>query len=133
MVDHKRLSLYMVGYLRFCNQLFGNVALLAVGDFYQLPPVKASPLYRDISSVMPGMWNQIFKIATLTEIMRQKDDKEFAFLLNKLRTRGKGQPFSSNDLSILSSAFVSQTPKEANMFYTFSQQTRRRMNTMSVC
>lgn len=105
MVDHKLLS-YIHGRLSQIMQSkkqFGNVALLAV---------KASPLYRDISSVMPDMWNHVFKIATLTEIMRQKDDKEFAFLLNRLRTHEKGQPISSNDLSILSSVSVSQTPEE---------------------
>lgn len=52
--------------------------LLAV-FFYQLPPVKTSSLYRDISLVMPNMWNQVFKITTLTEIMRQKTIKNLHF------------------------------------------------------
>lgn len=52
--------------------------LLAV-FFYLLPPVKTSSLYRDISLVMPNMWNQVFKITTLTEIMRQKTIKNLHF------------------------------------------------------
>lgn len=48
---------------------------IASSFFYQLPPVKASSLYRNISLVMPDTCNQVFKIATLTEIMRQKTIK----------------------------------------------------------
>lgn len=50
---------------------------IASSFFYQLPPVKAASLYRNISLVMPDMWSQVFKIATLTEIMRQKTIKNF--------------------------------------------------------
>lgn len=53
--------------------------ILLAGFFYQLPPVKTSSLYRDISLVMPNMWNQVFKITTLTEIMRQKTIKNLHF------------------------------------------------------
>ena len=33
---------------------------------------------------MTNLWNENFKIYELTEIMRQKDDKKFAELLNHL-------------------------------------------------
>ena len=33
-----------------------------------------------------NLWSEYFKIYELTEIMRQKDDKKFAELLNRLRT-----------------------------------------------
>src|SRR4029434_648457 len=59
MVD-TRLFAYIHGRLRQINQsgdhsLFGKVSIVAVGDFYQLPPVKGKPLYSD----MPGLniWN----------------------------------------------------------------------------
>ena len=33
-----------------------------------------------------NLWQENFKIFELHEIMRQKDDKKFALLLNRLRT-----------------------------------------------
>lgn len=48
MVDHKLLT-YIHGrlcQLKHSKKPFGNVSILAVGDFYQLPPVRASPLYK---------------------------------------------------------------------------------------
>ncbi|XP_071122628.1 uncharacterized protein [Mytilus edulis] len=122
MVDHKLLS-YIHGRLSQIKQTktyFGNIAILAVGDFYQLPPVRASPLYRDISSVFLDLWNPVFKIVILTEIMRQKDDQQFALLLNRIRTHIKGQPFSEDDLTVLSSVTVSKIPESsANVLHIF--------------
>lgn len=51
MVDHNLLA-YIHGRLRQLKQRgdfsqFGNVCVLAVGDFYQLPPVKGKSLYND--------------------------------------------------------------------------------------
>lgn len=53
---------------------FGGVSVLAVGDFYQLPPLgKAKPLcvYEEH---IPDFWQGHFHVGKLTEIMRQKDD-----------------------------------------------------------
>ncbi|VDI30094.1 Hypothetical predicted protein [Mytilus galloprovincialis] len=122
MVVHKLLS-YIHGGLSQIKQtktFFENIAILAVGDFYQLPPVRASPLYRDISSVFLDLWNPVFKIVILTEIMRQKDDQQFALLLNRIRTHIKGQPFSEDDLTVLSSVSVSKIPESsANVLHIF--------------
>ncbi|XP_071151504.1 uncharacterized protein [Mytilus edulis] len=122
MVDHKLLS-YIHGRLSQIKQTktyFGNIAILAVGDFYQLPPVRASPLYRDISSVFLDLWNPVFKIVILTEIMRQNDDQQLALLLNRIRTHIKGQPFSEDDLTVLSSVSVSKLPESsANVLHIF--------------
>ena len=51
MVDQKMLW-YIHGRLRQLKQTrddspFGNVLTLAVGDFFQIPPVKGTPLYKD--------------------------------------------------------------------------------------
>src|SRR5277367_6234481 len=72
-----------------CNEPFGNVSVICVGDFNQLKPVAAGYVFESdkgnayqelIGSVL---WST-FKIAYLTEIMRQKDDKDFAIALQNL-------------------------------------------------
>ena len=72
------------------SQLFGGINIIAVGDFYQLKPVKGQFIFEDYREnygpLATNLWNENFKIYELTEIMRQKDDKKFAELLNRLRT-----------------------------------------------
>ena len=72
------------------HAIFGGVCILAVGDFYQLPPVKAKPLCVPDMTLGTASWSENFEVVYLDEIMRQKDDFAFANLLNKLRTKKKG-------------------------------------------
>ena len=69
---------------------FGGVAILAVGDLYQLPPVCGIPVYSrghisNPSNFAPLLWDD-FQFHELKTVMRQKDDLEFALLLNEIRT-----------------------------------------------
>ena len=68
---------------------FGNVSIIAVGDLYQLQPIRDGWVFNDLkrgpSSLAPNLWKDHFKMFELTEIMRQKDDIEFTELLNRLR------------------------------------------------
>ncbi len=57
------------------------------------------------------LWNPVFKVAVLTDIMRQKEDGQFAQLLNRLRTHIKGQPLNQQDIDVLSSVSFNQTPE----------------------
>lgn len=70
--------------------LFGGINIIAVGDFYQLKPVKGQFIFEDYKDnygpLAINLWTENFTIFELTEIMRQKDDKNFAQLLNRLRT-----------------------------------------------
>ena len=67
---------------------FGNVSILAVGNLYQ--PVlqhhvfgQPSDAYARLHTIGNGsLWEEKFKLMELDEIMCQKDDKEFAMLLN---------------------------------------------------
>ena len=68
---------------------FGNVSVIAVGDFYQLPPVKGKALYLDDLGV--DLWSRLLKVVGLKTIVRQKDPV-FAELLNRVRTRSKRYP-----------------------------------------
>ena len=68
---------------------FAGIPILVCGDFYQLPPVKGSPVYLLTDDRLEKLQSyelwQMFKLIELTEIMRQKDDIEFIELLNKVR------------------------------------------------
>ena len=79
---------------------FGNVSILAVGDFYQLPPVLGHPVYSEYSDI-PDFWMKYFKVFELTEIMRQKDDALFASFLNRLRIKRKNDPLCDEDQNML--------------------------------
>lgn len=83
-------------YLHLClqdilqNDLpFSGVNIVAIGDFYQLQPVKSHFVFEDLTSdfgpLAVNLWQEYFKIYKLHEIMRQKDDAAFALLLNRLR------------------------------------------------
>ena len=68
---------------------FGGVSIICVGDFHQLRPVKDSYVFQVPTSgsenydalVGSYLWEK-FSFVELTEIMRQKDDKNFAVALN---------------------------------------------------
>ena len=68
--------------------IFGGVNIIAVGDLYQLKPVMGQFIFEDYSRnyepLATNLWTEYFKIYNLTQIMRQKDDKKFAQLLNRL-------------------------------------------------
>ena len=87
---------------------FGGVSVMAVGDFYQLDPVKKSPVFQPPSdsyaSLNPfHMWKDLFLLAELQQIMRQKSDRHFAELLNRARI---GE-LNSDDLDTLKSRIIS--------------------------
>ncbi|XP_048020488.1 ATP-dependent DNA helicase PIF1-like isoform X1 [Megalobrama amblycephala] len=119
MVDHHFLS-YVHGRLRQIKQtgdysLFGKVSLIAVGDFYQLPPVKGTPLYADTKGV--NLWDNNFEIAELTQVVRQQD-VSFAETLNRLRVRKKNEPLSSSDINMLKQRETGEECSDVHIFPT---------------
>ena len=89
---------------RSANSVFGNVCILAVGDFYQLPPVMQKYIFQEISnepyaSLGSHLWKDNFEILELNTVVRQCNDKAFANILNRLR-RNK---LTQEDKTILSS------------------------------
>ena len=78
---------------------FGGMSVLAVGDFYQLPPINGKPL----CNADCGIWAD-FQLVELTEIMRQRDDRIYAELLNRLRVKGKRDRLSTEDRALLTQA-----------------------------
>jgi hypothetical protein len=81
--------------------LFGNIGVLFVGDFFQLPPVCAVPIFRDADD---AYWKQYIHPVFLTTTQRQKNDSDFAAALNRIRV---GSPTES-DLRLLMSRCLMQ-------------------------
>ncbi|XP_078794676.1 uncharacterized protein LOC144988280 isoform X2 [Oryzias latipes] len=122
MVDH-RLLIYIHGRLRQIKQTgdfspFGKVSIIAVGDFYQLPPVKGKPLYAEKSEL--NLWSMCFKVVELTEIVRQKD-QAFAQMLNRLRTRTKDTKLLPSDVQMLKQCETGEDSTALHIFPTNAQ------------
>ena len=68
---------------------FGGLSVIAVGDLYQLKPVNDFLICLDLkegaSSLAMNLWKELFTMYELVDIMRQKDDLDFAHLLKRLR------------------------------------------------
>lgn len=100
--------------------VFGGVSILAVGDFYQLPPVRQQKIFdyditnpdnmdpEELAVVLAGLWVKNFTMVELTEVMRQREDLCFAEMLNRLRTASH----TDQDISILHSKVA--TPVDSN-------------------
>ena len=75
------------------SKLFAGVSIFAVGDLYQLPPIRKMPVFENYKNDGYNLchpWH-VFKMIELIEVMRQKDDKELTDLLNRIRTASQSQ------------------------------------------
>ena len=85
---------------------FAGISILAFGDFYQLPPINARPIfaeYRDPMLNIAPLW-RLFRMGELTEVMRQKGDSVFIDLLNNIRVAN----IKRCDDILLKSKFISK-------------------------
>ena len=68
---------------------FGGLSVIAKGDLYQLKPVGDIQLFlnldEDAKALAPNLWVDNFKMYELVDTMRQKDDRKFSQLLDRLR------------------------------------------------
>ena len=69
---------------------FGDVSVLAVGDFFQLPPVKQGYVFdmnneESLDAFLPHPWKSYFYLHELTEIVRQQSDPTFAEVMSRVR------------------------------------------------
>ena len=56
--------------LKKCKEPFGGITAIAVGDFFQLPPIKQIKNIRVYNSNVcypEDIWNDLFKVVELTE------------------------------------------------------------------
>ena len=76
--------------LKGSSMPFGGVSVIAISDLFQLQPVIDSYIFKDTDNfeygiLAPNLWQELFKMFELCEIMRQRESKEFAELLNRFR------------------------------------------------
>ena len=95
---------------------FGGVSIIAIGDLFQLQPVFDGYIFNDIlnseySILAPNLWKKYFRMFELDEIMRQRESKVFAEILNRLR-EGK---HTENDIMKMKERCVDEKdcPREA--------------------
>ena len=92
------------------SELFAGLSKLAVGDFFQLQPIRSATAfssYKNEAFNLCHPWH-IFKMVELTEIMRQRDDIAFTQLLNRRRTG----LHTDNDIKCIQSRVI--TPGNEN-------------------
>ena len=68
---------------------FSAVSIVAIGDLYQSQPVIDGYIFKNMNNdeygiPSPNVWQELLKMFELKQIMRQRESKEFAELLNRL-------------------------------------------------
>ena len=93
---------------------FGGISLITVGDIFLSKPVFDKWIFENsqtgYDALASNIWAEYFTLFELTDIMRQKDDKEFAELLNRLK---EGKHFE-DDIALLKQRFLNVKPEEDN-------------------
>ena len=97
---------------------FGGVSIIAIGDLFQLPPVKMLVIYFMINKRINDPWLK-FKLHELTEIVRQSGDPEFAELLLRLR-EGKHTTDDVAKIRSLEETDMSTWPDEITHLYLYN-------------
>ena len=83
------------------NKPFGDIRLILIDDFYQLPPTDGEYCFKS------KLWNMVnMTTVELNEPMRQKDDIIFQKLLNNIR-KGKITKANYNELKKLNDTIFS--------------------------
>ncbi len=85
---------------------FGGVSIIAIGDLFQLQPVFDGYVFEDLESdyapLAANLWQKHFQMFELHEIMRQRESRQFAEILNRLREG----IHTENDLNILRARII---------------------------
>ena len=77
---------------------FGGLDVILIGDLRQLPPVRATPIYKPIKMrmVAPALWRAL-KFYALTQVMRQINN----MFSSKLTKIGNGDVLEPHELQLL--------------------------------
>ncbi|XP_078330659.1 uncharacterized protein LOC111107339 [Crassostrea virginica] len=124
---YKRLLYYVherLVQIKKCKKPFGGITVIAVGDFYQLPPVKQRKderLYKENAQYSVDYWMDLFKVVELTDIMRQREDVAFATSLNSLRNRLGDQPMK-RETTVMLNDCIGEGPEDALHVYATNEE-----------
>ena len=90
---------------------FGGLSIITVGDLFQLKPVFDQWIFENskdgYTALATNRWQQYFQMFELSEVMRQREDKDFAEILNRIR-EGK---HTEADIAVLKKRILSISPQ----------------------
>lgn len=109
------------------NTNFGGIDIILIGDLRQLPPVRATAIYKQPKQRMAGptLWRGL-KFHELTQVMRQSDT-QFSSILTKI---GSGELLNETEISLIESRFFSKSdantlcPNGIRLFLTNNAMTQ---------
>lgn len=85
--------------------------MIVFGDLFQLKPIFDGWIFQNYSGqnsyavLAPSLWKENFEMYELIEIMRQKDDKQYAQMMNRLREGSQ----TEDDINALGKRCISAT------------------------
>ncbi|CAF4500130.1 unnamed protein product, partial [Rotaria magnacalcarata] len=101
---HSRLTQIMG--IHSNTAIFGNVAIIAIGDFYQCSPVAATGIYSSL------LWSDHFEYIELKINERQKTNLSFSQMLNRIRKLKKKEILTNEDRDMLEKCHQRYLTKE---------------------
>lgn len=87
--------------------LFGGKSIITVGDLFQLEAIRSKHVfeyYKDDTLNICHPWH-VFQMIELRKVMRQKDDKIFTDLLNRLRVGSQ----TDEDIQLIQSRSINSS------------------------
>ena len=112
-LEHIHLRLNEIKGSSNSSVYYGGFNIIAVGDFYQLPPVLNPPVYSPHLKRKAGshLWFDHFRFIELKQVERQKGDQQFIDALSRIRL---GSPIDE-DLDCLLSRVVQTIPSDIDI------------------
>ncbi|CAF2946327.1 unnamed protein product [Rotaria sp. Silwood2] len=101
---HSRLTQIMG--IHSNTAIFGNIGIVAIGDFYQCSPVAASSIYSSL------LWSDHFEYVELKINERQKTNIFFSQMLNRIRKIKKKEDMNKEDRDVLEKSHQRYLNKE---------------------
>ena len=121
------------------NDYFGNMNVLFVGDFMQLPPVKSKFCFEELDSIhhsrhqtVSDFWLDLdLTYIELKENVRQAEDKRYGELLNRMRIGN----IKDEDIALLKEKIISRVAHETDMetaMRVYRQESKINNNVMAI-